>query len=286
MESVELVELLCGDLIDRALREDLGSGGDRTGLALVPDGLVAGGGIVARREGIVAGLAVAEAVLRRLDRELRFGLRVRDGERVAAGTVLAEVEGRARALLAGERVALNFLAHLSGIATATADLARRIAHTRARITCTRKTTPGLRALEKYAVRTGGGVNHRFDLTQALLVKDNHIALAGSVKRAVELARRAAGHVSVVEVEVDTLEQLEEALEAGADVILLDNMDPATLREAVRRTAGRAILEASGGIRPETVVEVAESGVDYISVGWITHSAPALDVALDLEPVRP
>jgi nicotinate-nucleotide pyrophosphorylase (carboxylating) len=204
-----------------------------------------------------------------------------DGERIERGDTIVELEGRARTLLTGERTLLNILNHLSGIATATRALVDAVAGTQAHIADTRKTTPGLRALEKYAVRCGGGSNHRFGLDDAVLIKDNHLALAGSIHEAVSRARAVAGHMVKIEVEVDTLEQLREALAEPVDAVLLDNMRPATLAEAVRIVDGRVITEASGGIRPETVREVAESGVDLISVGWLTHSAPALDLGLDI-----
>jgi nicotinate-nucleotide pyrophosphorylase (carboxylating) len=205
-----------------------------------------------------------------------------DGRDVEAGTVIARVFGRARALLTAERTALNLLARLSGIATATRDVVGRLHGLPTRVADTRKTTPGLRALEKYAVRVGGGSSHRHGLDDAVLVKDNHLALAGGVGEAVRRVRARVGHLVKLEVEVETLAQLDEALALGVDAVLLDNMDPATLREAVARSRGRALTEASGGIRPETVREVAETGVDVVSIGWLTHSAPALDVALDVE----
>jgi nicotinate-nucleotide pyrophosphorylase (carboxylating) len=205
----------------------------------------------------------------------------RDGADVEAGTVLARVRGRARALLTGERTALNFLGRLSGIATATRDVVRRLDGLPTRVACTRKTTPGLRALEKYAVQVGGGETHRYGLDDAVLIKDNHLAVAGGIAPAVKGARGRVGHMVKIEVEVDTLAQLDEALELGIDVILLDNMDLDTMREAVRRARGRAVTEASGGIRPESVRAAAETGVDVISLGWLTHSAPSLDVALDV-----
>ncbi len=202
--------------------------------------------------------------------------------RLMSGDTGARIEGPARALLSAERVALNFLGHLSGIATSTSLFAAQIAHTKAEIVCTRKTTPGLRAFEKYAVKCGGGANHRFGLDDAILIKDNHIAVAGGVTRAIRAAKAFAGHLLKIEVEVDTLDQLKEALDAGPDVVMLDNMSPDTLRKAVGLTDGRALLEASGGIELDTVKAVAESGVDLISSGWITHSAPVLDLGLDIE----
>ena len=207
----------------------------------------------------------------------------RDGTAVEAHAALLAISGPARAILAGERVALNFLGHLSGIASAAAAFVRLIAHTRTRVTCTRKTTPGLRALEKYAVRCGGGFNHRFGLDDAMLIKDNHIAVAGGIGAVLKRAKAAAGHLVKIEIEVDTLDQLREVLEAGsADAVLLDNMDAATMRKAVEMVAGKFPLEASGGITLDTIAEIAKTGVDYASSGWITHSAPHLDVALDIE----
>jgi nicotinate-nucleotide pyrophosphorylase (carboxylating) len=211
----------------------------------------------------------------------RIELDSRDGDRVGAGALLARLAGSARGLLTGERVALNLLGRLSGIATATRELVDAVAGTGSRIVCTRKTTPGLRALEKYAVRCGGGVNHRFGLDDAVLVKDNHLAVAGSVAEAIRRARGAVGHLVAIEVEVDTMEQLAAALEHGADAVLLDNMSPAELRRAVEMVGGRIPTEASGGITLRTARAIAETGVDLLSVGWLTHSAPALDVALDV-----
>jgi nicotinate-nucleotide pyrophosphorylase (carboxylating) len=276
---------LLEDLVRRALAEDLGQVGDLTSEAVVPGELEAGGVIVARAPGRLCGMSTAAATFRAVDETVEFEALKRDGDDLERGDQIARVRGRARSLLAAERTALNFLCHLSGIATATRDLVRRIEGTRAQVTCTRKTTPGLRALEKYAVRTGGGRNHRFGLDDAILIKDNHLALAGGVGAAVHKARAAAGHTVKVEVEVEDLPQLEEALAAGADIVLLDNMPVAELGEAVVRCRGRAVTEASGGIEADTIAEVAATGVDLISVGWITHSAPALDLALDLESGR-
>jgi nicotinate-nucleotide pyrophosphorylase (carboxylating) len=221
-------------------------------------------------------------VFRLLDGDGRVELAKQDGEDAGAGETIAVVEGSARALLTGERTALNLLGRLSGIATATRSVVERLAGLKTRVASTRKTTPGLRALEKYAVCAGGGQSHRYGLDDAVLIKDNHIALAGGIAEAVRRARSGASHLLRIEVEVDTLEQLEQALALGVDAVLLDNMDLATLREAVRRCAGRAFTEASGGIRPDNVRAVAETGVDLVSLGWLTHSAPALDVALDVE----
>jgi nicotinate-nucleotide pyrophosphorylase (carboxylating) len=273
---------LLEELVRRALEEDLGQAGDLTSEAVVPPELDATGVIVARASGCLCGVETAAASFRAVDETVEFEAKRGDGDDIAGGEEIARVHGRARSLLAAERTALNFLSHLSGIATATRELVRRIEGSRARVTCTRKTTPGLRALEKYAVRIGGGRNHRFGLDDAILIKDNHLTVAGGVGAAVQKARAAAGHTMKVEVEVEDLAQLEEALAAGADIVLLDNMPVAELTEAVARCRGRALTEASGGIDADTIAEVAATGVDLISVGWITHSAPALDLALDLE----
>jgi len=270
-------------LLRLALAEDLGRAGDVTTEATVAPETQAGARVVARRGGSIAGLPMAAGVFALLDPAVRFEAHAQDGDVVAAGATLARISGPARAILTGERTALNLLGHLSGVATATRALVHAVAGTQAAIVCTRKTTPGLRALEKYAVRCGGGANHRFGLDDAVLIKDNHLVAAGGVQPAIARARAAAGHLVKIECEVQTIDQLEQALAAGADVILLDNMTPAELALAVLRIGGRAIAEASGGITLETVRAVAESGVDLISVGWITHSAPTLDVALDFDP---
>jgi nicotinate-nucleotide pyrophosphorylase (carboxylating) len=272
--------LLVEEQVRAALAEDLGRAGDITSALTIPENARAGARLVARRPGHIAGLACAAAAFRLVDPELRFTPALADGDAVTAGTPLASVEGRARAILTGERVALNFLGHLSGVATATAALVAAVAGTGARITCTRKTIPGLRTLEKYAVRCGGGLNHRFGLDDAVLVKDNHIAAAGGIAPALARLRQGLGHMVKVEVEVDTLPQLEEALAAGVDAVLLDNMDLSTLRQAVALAKGRAVLEASGNVTLDTVRAIAETGVDRISSGAITHSAPTLDIGLD------
>src|SRR5207302_4128066 len=239
--------------------------------------------VVARAAGIIAGLPLVVAAFRKLAPEVEISVGLRDGASVAAKTTLMQIAGSARAVLAAERTALNLLGHLSGVATATQEFVRRAAATKLRICCTRKTTPGLRALEKYAVRCGGGFNHRFGLDDAMLIKDNHIAVAGGIRAVLERARAAAGHLVKIEIEVDTLDQLAEVLAVGlADAVLLDNMEPATLRQAVAMVGGRLPLEASGGITLDTVAAIASTGVDYASSGWITHSAPNLDVALDIE----
>ncbi|QIG49089.1 carboxylating nicotinate-nucleotide diphosphorylase [Nordella sp. HKS 07] len=274
------IPLLFDDLIRATLREDLGLAGDITTDAIVPETLAASAALVARRPGVVAGLDVAVQTFRLLDPNMSVKIGHRDGAKVATGETIATFTGNARALLTAERTALNFLCHLSGIATATAHLCTAIEGHKARIVCTRKTTPGLRALEKHAVRLGGGGNHRFGLDDAVLIKDNHIAIAGGIRPAVDRARRHAGHLTKIEVEVDTLAQLEEVLALEVDAVLLDNMTPATLSEAVRMIDGRCLAEASGNVTRETVAAIAASGVDLISVGWLTHSAPALDIGLD------
>ncbi len=269
-------------LVEAALREDLGRAGDLTSDAVVPSEIRATGLIRARRAGRVAGLEIAVAAFRLLDPEVEIEMTAGDGSDVEPGATLAIVRGRAREMLSAERTALNILGRLCGIATITRDLARAIEGSGARVACTRKTTPLLRTLEKYAVRVGGGENHRFGLDDAVLIKDNHRALAGGAAAAVERARQRVGHMVKIEIEVDDLEELEDILALGVDAILLDNMSPDELRRAVEIVAGRAITEASGGITPETAPAMAESGVDLISVGWLTHSAPVLDVGFDLE----
>jgi len=270
------------DAVTRVLAEDLGRAGDVTSTATIPADERGRAIVVARQPGVIAGLPLVETVFRKLAPDIDITAHVRDGAAVGAKDALMTIAGNARAILAGERGALNFLGHLSGIATATAAFVARVAHTNTRVTCTRKTTPGLRALQKYAVRCGGGFNHRFGLDDAMLIKDNHIAVAGSIRAVLERARAVAGHLVKIEIEVDTLDQLREVIDAGgADVVLLDNMNAATLRRAVELVAGRLVTEASGGITLDTVGTIAESGVDYVSSGAITHSAPNLDVALDI-----
>ncbi|MCB2223536.1 MAG: carboxylating nicotinate-nucleotide diphosphorylase [Actinobacteria bacterium] len=273
--------LLYLPIVEAALREDLGRAGDQTTEAVVPAGATATAAVVAREAGTIAGLEIACSAFGLLDERIEVDYLAADGDAVEAGAVLAEVRGPAGPILSAERVALNLLGRMCGIATLTARVAAAVEGTGADIACTRKTTPGLRMLEKYAVRAGGGRNHRFGLDDAVLIKDNHVAVAGGVGAAVAAARAAVGHLVKIETEVDTLEQLGEALEAGADVVLLDNMSLDDLRTAVETTGGRVPLEASGGITPENVREVAETGVDVISMGWLTHSARTLDVALDV-----
>ncbi len=279
--TVPLPAILYEQLVRDALLEDLGRAGDLTTDALVPPRLHATAALVARQPGVIAGIDVAAAAFRLIDANLVFVAHTLDGGRTSPGTVVATLSGPAATILTAERVALNYLGHLSGIATATASIADSIAHTKTRVVCTRKTTPGLRALEKYAVRCGGGGNHRFGLDDAILIKDNHIAIAGGVRPALERARAHAGHLVKIELEVDRLDQLTEALALGVDAVLLDNMDISTLREAVRMVDRRAVTEASGRINPETAPAIAETGVDLISVGWLTHSAAVLDIGLDI-----
>jgi nicotinate-nucleotide pyrophosphorylase (carboxylating) len=277
-----LPALVYEDVVRRALQEDLGRAGDVTTDAVCPPDLPGRARLVARAAGRIAGLDASLLAFRLMDSEVTVDVSVGDGCDAASGATIARVEGRARALLAAERTALNLLGHLSGVATATRDLVARLDGLPTRVAATRKTTPGLRALEKHAVRLGGGTPHRYGLDDAVLVKDNHVVLAGGIAEAVRRVRATVGHLVKVEVEVDSLGQLDEALAAGVEVVLLDNMDLATLGEAVRRAKGRALTEASGGIRPDTVRAVAETGVDVVSLGWLTHSAPSLDVALDAE----
>lgn len=270
------------EAVHRALAEDLGRAGDITSVATIPEDRQARAIVVARKAGTISGLPLVEAVFRKLDADIRIEAHARDGDTVAAKTSLMTIAGNAHAILAGERTALNFLGHLSGIASATHEFVRRIEGTKARIVETRKTTPGLRSLQKYAVRCGGGLNHRFGLDDAILIKDNHIAVAGGIRAVLEAAKVKAGHLVKIEIEVDTLDQLREVLDCGlADVVLLDNMDTATLKKAVDLVAGRLVIEASGGITLDTVASVAATGVGTISAGAITHSSPSLDVALDI-----
>ncbi len=269
--------------VTRALAEDLGRAGDITSTATIPEDTRARAVVAARKAGVISGLPLVAATFRKLAPDIEIAAKARDGDAVAAKTALMTVAGPARAVLAAERVALNYLGHLSGIATATHEFVRRAAGSGLRICCTRKTSPGLRALEKYAVRCGGGFNHRFGLDDAILIKDNHIAVAGGIRAVLERAAAVAGHLVKIEIEVDTLEQLREVLDVGiAHAVLLDNMDAATMRKAVEMVGGRFQLEASGSITLDTIAEIAKTGVDYASSGWITHSAPNLDVGLDIE----
>ncbi len=269
--------------VARALAEDLGRAGDVTSTATIPADARAHACVVARKSGVMSGLPLVVAAFKKLAPEIEITAHARDGAAVAARIVVMDVAGPARAVLGAERVALNLLGRLSGVATATHEFVRRVEGTRTRICCTRKTTPGLRALEKYAVRCGGGFNHRFGLDDAILIKDNHIAVAGGIRAVLERAKACAGHLVKIEIEVDNLAQLEEVLAVGlADAVLLDNMSIDDMRKAVAMVAGRVPLEASGGITLDTIAAVASTGVDYASSGSITHSAPSLDVALDIE----
>jgi nicotinate-nucleotide pyrophosphorylase (carboxylating) len=278
-----LSPLAIDEAVRRALDEDLGRAGDITSIATIPESIRAEAQMVARQEGVIAGLPLAVATLQTLSPGIEIKAHLRDGAMVAAGQHVLTISGPARAVLTAERTALNFVGRLSGIATLTADYVRRTAGTTTRICCTRKTTPGLRALEKYAVRCGGGFNHRFGLDDAILIKDNHIAVAGGIKAVLERARSIVGHLVKIEIEVDTLAQLEEVLDTRlADAVLLDNMDVPTLQKAVERTQGWVVLEASGGITLETIPEIAATGVDYISAGALTHSAPNFDIAIDID----
>lgn len=276
----ELPPFLVQRAVTGALEEDLGQAGDITTDPIIPVDASAEADIVARQAGVIAGLDLAAASFETLDPQAEFTALVADGAKVEAGARIAHIKGKTRALLSAERVALNFLGHLSGIASLTAAYVAAVEGTKTRITCTRKTTPSLRAFEKYAVRAGGGVNHRFGLYDAVLIKDNHIAAAGGIANAIERVRARSGHLVKIEVEVDTLEQLQEALRFAVDAVLLDNMDPATLKQAVALVDGRMLTEASGSVTLETVEQIAGSGVDLISVGALTHSAPRLDLALD------
>jgi nicotinate-nucleotide pyrophosphorylase (carboxylating) len=277
---LQLPPRLIETAVTSALAEDLGNAGDITTDAIVPAEATGEAAIVARQKGVIAGLDLVAAAFKALDPEMRFFRAVQDGDEVERGGTIATVAGKTRALLTAERTALNFLGRLSGIATLTASYVKAVEGTGARISCTRKTTPGLRALEKYAVRAGGGVNHRFGLYDAVLVKDNHIAAAGSLAAAVErLSLRRKPRVKI-EVEVDTLDQLKEALRFPIDAVLLDNMDVEMLRQAVKLVAGRVATEASGGVTLETVRKIAETGVDVVSVGALTHSPRNLDSSLE------
>ena len=266
-----------------ALDEDLGRAGDITTLATIPAGTQATAVFAVRKPGVVCGLPIAEASFRLIDPSIRFETLVEDGASVPGDrTPVARVSGDARAILTAERTALNYLSRMSGVSTLTAQYVALVAHTNAKICCTRKTTPGLRAFEKYAVRCGGAMNHRFGLDDAVLIKDNHIAVCGGIREALRAAKAFVGHLVKVEIEVDTLDQLQEVLDEGADFCLLDNMSTDMMREAVKMSAGRVKLEASGGINIETVKAIAETGVDLISSGALTHSAPILDLGLDIE----
>jgi nicotinate-nucleotide pyrophosphorylase (carboxylating) len=280
MSLVPLPRVIVEPLVRTALLEDLGLAGDVTSAAVIPEDHRSTVIMAARQPGVIAGLDAAELAFQLVDPRIVVTRHLQDGAAVKPGDVIATIEGPSRGLLTAERTALNFLGHLSGIATVTSGIVAAIEGTKASVACTRKTTPGLRALEKYAVRAGGGMNHRFALYDAVLIKDNHVAIAGSIKEAIRRAKAGVGHMVKIEVEVDTLEQLREAMEEGIDAVLLDNMTPDQLREAVGIVAGRAITEASGRVTPSTAAAIAASGVDLISVGWVTHSAPVLDIGLD------
>ena len=275
-----LPRIMIEPLVRAALLEDLGRAGDLTTNAIVPAGARAEPMFVARQAGVIAGLDLARLSFELIDPAIEVRAQKPDGAKVVPGETIATVRGPAPGILTAERTALNFLCHLSGIATATAAAVAAVAGSKAHIVCTRKTTPGLRAVEKYAVRIGGGANHRFGLDDAVLIKDNHVAIAGGVTEALQRARKNAGHMVKIEVEVDSLAQLAEALASSADAVLLDNMLPALLAQAVAMVGGKAITEASGGVTLENVAAIAASGVDLISIGWLTHSAAALDIGLD------
>jgi len=281
---MSLDPVLLKDIIKQALREDVGTG-DITTLSIVPENYTTIGFIRAKEAGVVAGLAVAREVFRQLSPDISFQPRVKDGDRVVSGQLLARVEGDTRAILIGERVALNFLQRMSGIATKTSRMSRLIAGEKAKLVDTRKTTPGIRVLEKYSVRAGGGHNHRFGLYDAILIKDNHIKVAGSITEAVSRARKMGPFSSTVEVEVETLEGVKEALRANVNIIMLDNMDLDILRKAVEFVDGRVLLEVSGRVTEDNILDIARTGVDFISVGAITHSAKVLDINLDIGEMK-
>ena len=275
-----LPSILLSPFVKQALEEDLGRRGDVTSIAIIDEMQTASLQIVSREDGIIAGIDLAKIAFLEVDSTIKFKAMVKDGNTIQKGTIIAIVSGNARALLAAERTALNFLTHLSGIATEVYKIKLIVQDYLVEITCTRKTIPGLRILQKYAVRAGGGRNHRMGLDDAILIKDNHIAVAGSITEAIRRAKAYAGHLIPIEVEVDTIDQLKLALEEGINLVLLDNMPPETLKEAVKLCQGKCLTEASGGISPETVLEVAKTGVNFIAMGWITHSAKSLDIGLD------
>jgi nicotinate-nucleotide pyrophosphorylase (carboxylating) len=266
--------------VREALIEDLGRAGDITSDAIIPAATKAETALIARKPGVVAGLDVALLAFELVDPAIKAAVAKPDGSPLVKGDLIATIAGPARGILTAERVALNFLCHLSGIASATAAVVEAVKGTKARVICTRKTLPGLRNLQKYAIRVGGGFNHRFGLDDAVLIKDNHIAAAGGIRQAVERARAAIGHLVKIELEVETFEQLEEGLAVGVDAILLDNMDVEAMRRAVGIVNGRAVTEASGGITPQTAPAIAATGVDLLSLGWLTHSVQHLDIGLD------
>ncbi len=282
MKLPRLAPHVVDDAVARALREDLGDAGDITSNATIPASATSRAVIAARKPGVIAGVDTVCAAFRQVDPAIQIAVEAGDGARVEKGDPLFSLEGPSRGILSAERVALNFLGHLSGVATATAALVDAVAETKAQIVCTRKTTPGLRALEKYAALCGGGRNHRFGLYDAVMIKDNHIAAAGGITSALAAAKSAIGHMVKVEIEIDRLDQLEAAIAGGADVILLDNMSTEDMKQAVDINQARTVLEASGNVTVKTVRAIAETGVDVISSGWITHSAPSLDVGLDFK----
>jgi len=277
-----LPPLMVEPVVRAALLEDLGRAGDLTTDAIVPATARAKTALVARQRGVVAGLGAASMAFRLVDPSIEIAIERPDGTPLAPGDRIATIAGPARGMLTAERFALNCLGHLSGVASSAATLVEAVRGHKARICCTRKTMPGLRALQKYAVRVGGGMNHRFGLDDGVLIKDNHVAVAGGIRPAILAARRGVGHLVKIEVEVDTLDQLEEAMATGVDAVLLDNMTPDQLATAVRMIDGRALAEASGRITPQTAPAIAASGVDLISAGWLTHSASVLDIGLDGE----
>jgi len=280
MPLAPLPQIIIEPLVRAALLEDLGRAGDITTDAIAPADLTIAAALVSRQTGVVAGLDLARLAFALMAPTIAFDIERPDGAPVSAGETIARVSGPARGILGAERVALNFVSRLSGVASATATIVKSVAGAKARIVCTRKTTPTFRAIEKHAVRAGGGANHRFGLDDAVLIKDNHVAIAGGIVPAIRRAKAHVGHLVKIEVEVDTFAQLDEALAEGVDAILLDNMDADALRRAVERIAGRAISEASGRVTPQSAPAIAATGVDLISVGWLTHSAPILDIGLD------
>jgi nicotinate-nucleotide pyrophosphorylase (carboxylating) len=283
MSDYYLSPLLFDKAVRVALEEDLGRAGDITTLACIPPGRRAVAVLAPRKPGVICGLSVAEAAFRAVDPAVSFEYLAADGDEITTPrTPVARISGDARAILTAERTALNFISHMSGVASATAKLVAMTKHTKAKVICTRKTTPNLRALEKYAVRCGGGMNHRFGLDDAVLIKDNHIAVCGGIRQALQAAKAYAGHMVKIEIEVDNLEQLKEVIAEGADIVLFDNMSPEDMRKGVEMIAGRMKTEASGGISADSAKAVAESGVDMLSSGALTHSSPILDIGLDIE----
>lgn len=280
MDSSIKENILIDKIIEQALLEDIGTG-DITTESIIPYDLKTKGIIKTKEEGVIAGLKIANLVFKKLDSEIIFEKKIKDGTKVARDKVLAEISGPARTILKGERVALNFLQRMSGIATITSKFCQQVKDLPVRIVDTRKTTPGLRILEKYAVRIGGGYNHRFGLYDAVLIKDNHIAIAGGIKSAVNSIRKQISHMVKIEVEVENLSQLQEALEMKVDIIMLDNMDLNTMKRAVKTVKGKALIEASGGVTLEKVRKIAQTGVDLISIGTLTHSVKSLDIGMEI-----